>query len=82
MYCFECPKEKIWYGLEVTGLLGYFSKQAIFSLHEINSWKPEPKIFSHAALLMGIECHKCIAVDDAEIVSKRQLLLERRLIIT
>nr|WP_275436162.1 HAD-IA family hydrolase [Vibrio sp. Of14-4] len=63
----SAPKKKILHGLEVTGLLGYFSEQAIFSSYEINSWKPEPKIFSHAAASMGIECHKCIAVDDADI---------------
>ncbi|MBU2897468.1 HAD hydrolase-like protein [Vibrio hepatarius] len=41
----SAPKKKILHGLEVTGLSGYFNQQAVFSSYEINSWKPEPKIF-------------------------------------
>ncbi|WP_341661483.1 HAD-IA family hydrolase [Vibrio sp.] len=63
----SAPKKKILHGLEVTGLSNYFSEQTIFSSYEINSWKPEPKIFSHAAFSMGVECNHCIAVDDADI---------------
>ncbi|GLT16960.1 haloacid dehalogenase [Vibrio zhanjiangensis] len=74
----SAPKEKILHGLEVSGLSSYFNEQTIFSSYEINSWKPEPKIFSHAAQSMGFDPQNCIVIDDAEIGIRAALAARMR----
>ncbi|MRX38503.1 HAD-IA family hydrolase [Flavobacterium sp. LC2016-23] len=59
------PVDKIRLNLEVAGLLDKFENK-IFSSYEINSWKPEPGIFLHAAKEMGFEVKDCIVVEDSK----------------
>ena len=58
------PVEKIWLNLTNTGLIQYFD-QRIFSAYEINSWKPDPGIFLHAASQMGFTPDQCVVVEDS-----------------
>ncbi|MEN2413139.1 HAD family hydrolase [Flavobacterium mesophilum] len=59
------PVEKIRLNLEVAGLLDKFENK-IFSSYQINSWKPEPGIFLHAAQEMGFEVKDCIVLEDSK----------------
>ncbi|OXA98862.1 haloacid dehalogenase [Flavobacterium oncorhynchi] len=58
------PVEKICLNLEVAGLLGKFENK-MFSSYQIESWKPEPGIFLHAAKEMGFNVKDCIVVEDS-----------------
>ena len=58
------PVEKIRLNLTSTGLISFF-EGAIFSSYEINSWKPEPTIFLHAASQMGFTPQECIVIEDS-----------------
>lgn len=59
------PVEKIRLNLEVAGLLDKFEDK-IFSSYQINSWKPEPGIFLHAAKEMGFDVKDCIVLEDSK----------------
>ncbi|OXB16818.1 HAD family hydrolase [Flavobacterium reichenbachii] len=59
------PVEKIRLNLEVSGLLDKFENK-IFSSYQINSWKPEPGIFLHAAKEMGFDVKDCIVLEDSK----------------
>ena len=58
------PKEKIILNLTTTGLIGYF-KNNIFSCYDIDSWKPNPDIFLHAAKEMGFQPNECVVIEDS-----------------
>ena len=58
------PVEKIRLNLKTTNLLDQFEDK-IFSSYEIDSWKPEPKIFEYAAQKMGFQAHECVVVEDS-----------------
>ncbi|MEP6931957.1 MAG: HAD family hydrolase, partial [Flavobacterium sp.] len=58
------PVDKIRLNLETVGLLDKFEGR-IFSSYEINSWKPDPELFLHAAKEMGFEVKECIVVEDS-----------------
>ncbi len=58
------PVDKIRLNLEAVGLLDKFEGR-IFSSYEINSWKPDPELFLHAAKEMGFEVKDCIVVEDS-----------------
>ncbi len=58
------PLEKIHNALSITGLSAYF-KENTFSSYNINSWKPEPDIFIHAAKEMGVQAHECLVIEDS-----------------
>lgn len=58
------PTEKIIRNLTTTNLIHFFEGK-IFSSYEIQSWKPEPGIFLHAAKSMGFEVHECIVIEDS-----------------
>ncbi|HTM46617.1 MAG TPA: HAD-IA family hydrolase [Polyangiaceae bacterium] len=58
------PREKIELSLSLTGLLPYF-ESAIFSSYEIDSWKPAPEIFLHAARTMGVAPSSCVVIEDS-----------------
>ncbi len=60
----SAPREKIEKALQVTGLAQYFNDN-IFSSYEIDSWKPEPGIFLHAAKTMNVEPAQCYVVEDS-----------------
>lgn len=59
------PREKIVLNLGLTGLLRYFPESHIFSSYEINSWKPDPGIFLHAAAAMGFQPDATAVVEDS-----------------
>ena len=58
------PVEKITLNFTTTGLIEKFENK-IFSSYQINSWKPEPKIFLHACKQMGFEIEECIVIEDS-----------------
>ena len=60
----SAPRDKIEQALQVTGLAQYFNSN-IFSSYEIDSWKPEPGIFLHAAKKMNVEPAQCYVVEDS-----------------
>ncbi|WP_137938427.1 HAD-IA family hydrolase [Chitinivorax sp. B] len=60
------PLAKIQYALAVTGLASYFGNR-LFSAYEINSWKPEPDLFLHAAQIMGYDPDKCVVIEDSKV---------------
>jgi HAD superfamily hydrolase (TIGR01509 family) len=59
------PVEKIRLNLQASGLLDKFEDK-IFSSYQINSWKPEPGIFLHAAKEMGFGVKDCIVLEDSK----------------
>lgn len=59
------PVDKIRLNLEAAGLLDKFENK-IFSSYQINSWKPDPGIFLHAANEMGFEVKDCIVIEDSK----------------
>lgn len=59
------PINKMELNLGTTGLLPFFEGK-LFSCYEINSWKPEPDIFFHAAEKMGFAPDECVVIEDSE----------------
>jgi HAD superfamily hydrolase (TIGR01509 family) len=61
------PMEKMRLNLTITGLISYFDKgNRMFSGYEINSWKPDPGIFLHAAEVMGFSPAECVVIEDSK----------------
>ena len=60
----SAPKQKIQQALAVTGLIKYFDNN-IFSSYDIDSWKPDPGIFLHAAKTMNVDPARCYVVEDS-----------------
>jgi HAD superfamily hydrolase (TIGR01509 family) len=58
------PREKIELSLGLTGLLPYFEGR-IFSGYELQTWKPDPGLFLHAARVLGAAPAKCVVVEDS-----------------
>ncbi|MEM1408098.1 MAG: HAD family hydrolase [Bacteroidota bacterium] len=58
------PPEKIKLNLMLTNLIDHFEGR-IFSSYEINSWKPDPGIFTHAAEKMGFHAAECLVIEDS-----------------
>ena len=58
------PQEKIRLNLTTTGLIHFFDDN-IFSCYDINSWKPDPDIYLHAANKMGYKVEDCIVIEDS-----------------
>jgi HAD superfamily hydrolase (TIGR01509 family) len=58
------PVEKIQLTLKTAGLIDKFENK-IFSSYQINSWKPDPGIFLHAAQEMGFSVNECIVIEDS-----------------
>jgi len=58
------PRFKIEQALKKTGLSKYFEGK-IFSSYEIDSWKPQPDIFLHAAKQMKVDPASCCVVEDS-----------------
>jgi HAD superfamily hydrolase (TIGR01509 family) len=59
------PRAKIELSLELTGLRHYFGER-IFSSYDIQSWKPEPDLFLHAAHALGVEPAECGVIEDSQ----------------
>ena len=58
------PMEKIELSLSLTGLSPFF-KGRIFSSYEVGSWKPDPRLFLHAARVMGVAPADCAVLEDS-----------------
>ncbi len=58
------PLAKIKRSFELTGLTDWFGEN-IFSSYSIQSWKPEPNLFLHAANTMKVPPEDCLVVEDA-----------------
>jgi HAD superfamily hydrolase (TIGR01509 family) len=50
--------------LGLTGLLGLFQREALFSAESVPHGKPAPDLFLHAAAAMGAEPSRCVVVED------------------
>lgn len=59
------PQAKIKLNLTATGLIELFDNN-IFSCYDINSWKPEPDIYLHAAKEMGFKVEECMVIEDSK----------------
>lgn len=59
------PAAKIKLNLTTTGLIDKFGDN-IFSCYDIESWKPEPDIYLHAAKQLGFSPGDCAVVEDSE----------------
>jgi len=57
------PLEKIKNALSLTQLNHHFNNK-LFSAYQIDSWKPEPDLFLHAAKEMGFKANECAVVED------------------
>jgi HAD superfamily hydrolase (TIGR01509 family) len=60
----NAPLEKIKQAVRVTNLEHFFNDN-LFSSYIIESWKPEPDLFLHAARMMKIEPKNCVVVEDS-----------------
>ena len=58
------PPAKIIHSLKITGLEQFFGSR-LFSAYEIESWKPDPGLFLHAAREMGFATEQCIVIEDS-----------------
>ncbi len=58
------PVEKIKLNLTTTKLIHYFGEN-IFSSYEIQSWKPDPGIYLHAAKELGFKPGECAIIEDS-----------------
>ena len=58
------PADKIRLCLTATGMLDAF-KGNIFSAYDIQSWKPDPQLYLHAAKTMGVAPSRCAVVEDS-----------------
>jgi beta-phosphoglucomutase-like phosphatase (HAD superfamily) len=52
--------------LTLTGLKPFFGEH-IFSSYVVQSWKPDPGLFLHAAGAMGFPPAACAVVEDSEV---------------
>ncbi|SHM53176.1 HAD family hydrolase [Flavobacterium saccharophilum] len=59
------PIEKVFLNLTTTGFIKQFENK-MFSSYLINSWKPDPGIFLHAAKEMGFTVEECIVIEDSK----------------
>ncbi len=60
------PLEKIIKALSIVGILGHFNGN-LYSSYDIDSWKPDPDIFLHAAKEMGFKPNECAVVEDSPV---------------
>jgi HAD superfamily hydrolase (TIGR01509 family) len=58
------PREKIELSLSLTALLPYFEGR-IFSGYELQTWKPDPGLFLHAARTLGADPAECVVIEDS-----------------
>ena len=63
----NAPKEKLDLVLQITDLANFFPRNRVFSAYEIDSWKPAPGLFLHAAKTMDFSPRNSIVVEDSTI---------------
>ncbi len=59
------PLQKLHLTLGTTGLREHFTDDRIFSAYEIGVWKPDPGLFLHAAMALGVPPEACAVVEDS-----------------
>lgn len=59
------PQKKMRHSLGLTGLLPRFEGR-LYSAYDIGHWKPDPRLFLHAAQQMGFAPDQCVVVEDSE----------------
>ena len=52
--------------VDAVGLRPFFDLR-LFSSYDLNSWKPSPDLFVHAARELGVPPKDCIVVEDSEV---------------
>ena len=62
----NAPIEKTRRSLAICGLSHFFQSE-IFSAYEVNAWKPDPKLFIHAANSCNSDPINCLVVEDSEV---------------
>lgn len=60
------PLDKIKLNLGITKLNHLFEEEHLFSAYDIGHWKPDPRLFLHAATTMGIQPKDCIVIEDSD----------------
>jgi HAD superfamily hydrolase (TIGR01509 family) len=60
------PMAQIEHSLRVVGLIERFEGR-IFSAYSLRAWKPEPRLFLHAAETLGVAPEACAVVEDTEL---------------
>jgi HAD superfamily hydrolase (TIGR01509 family) len=60
------PPEKIARSLRLTRLAHHFEDR-LYSSYQIDSWKPEPDLFLHAAEQMGFAPADCVVIEDSPV---------------
>ena len=60
------PLAKMQIAMDVTGLSEYFQHH-LYSAYDVNSWKPEPDLFLHAANQLELQPSECLVVEDSEV---------------
>ena len=58
------PADKIRLNLTTTHLIDKLEGN-IFSAYDINSWKPNPDLYLHAAKIMGFDVKDCVIIEDS-----------------
>jgi len=58
------PRHKTELTLGVTNLRRFFGAH-VYCAYEIGAWKPDPRIFLHAAAAMGVAPARCLVVEDS-----------------
>ncbi|QEE43748.1 HAD-IA family hydrolase (plasmid) [Rhizobium sp. WL3] len=66
VHCVWGPREKIVQTLELSGLAPYFGA-AFYSSFDLDSFKPDPGLFLHAAQKVGFQPHECVVVEDSQV---------------
>ena len=58
------PQKKMRHSLGLSGLLAHFEPH-LFSAYDVESWKPDPGLFLHAARKMGFAPEVCLVIEDS-----------------
>ncbi len=58
------PLKQLKLSLQATDIACFFD-QHIYSAYQINSWKPDPQLFLHAAQKMGYRPQECLVIEDS-----------------
>ncbi|MGL6251368.1 MAG: HAD family hydrolase, partial [Billgrantia desiderata] len=66
------PENKIRTSLKAIGFGDFFGSH-LYSAYTANCWKPDPRLYLHAATAMGFDAEECIAIDDALVGVKAAL---------
>ena len=61
----NAPQNKVRLCLKTAGLLSFVDPANIFSAYDIQTWKPRPDLFLHAAKHMGVVPERCAVVEDS-----------------